>query len=80
LGLRIRNVILDGIDLYDDLTEGLDIINRAKENNENHMTLTGTNTQIDKFLQDKPIISERLRTLNNLPKYRIIGTEKKRIY
>ena len=80
MGLRIRNVVLDGLTLYDDLTEGLDIINRAKENNENYMTLTGTNKQIDKFLQDKPIISERLRTLNNLPKYRIIGTEKKRIY
>jgi len=80
LGLRIRNVVLDGLNIYNDLSEGLDIINRAKENNENHMTLTGTNKQIDRFLQDKPIISERLRTLNNLPKYRILGTEKQRIY
>ena len=80
MGLRIRNVVLDGINIYDDLSKGLEIINRAKENNENHMTLTGTNKQIDKFLQDKPIISERLRTLNNLPKYRIIGTTKQRIY
>ncbi len=80
MGLRIRNVILDGYNIYDDLSKGLDIINRAEDNNENHMTLTGTNQQIDRFLQDKPIISERLRTLNNLPKYRIIGTTKQRIY
>ena len=62
------------------LPQGLDIINRKKENNENYMTLTGTKQQINTYLQDKPILSDRLRTLNNIPKYRIINTTKERIY
>jgi hypothetical protein len=74
-----KNVIFKDFKIRHDLTKGLEIINRKKENNENYMTLTGTKQQINTYLQDKPILSDRLRTLNNLPKYRIIGTQKERI-
>ena len=60
--------------------EGLDVINRKQENNENYQSLTGTKQQINQYLQDKPILSERLRTLNSVPKYRIINTKLERIY
>ena len=63
------------------LPEGLDILNRKQEENgENYMSLTGTKQQINTYLQDKPMLSERLRTLNSVPKYRIINTKLKRIY
>ncbi len=78
--LRIKNVIMKDNIIRPVGIEGLDIINRKQENNENYMTLTGTKQQINSYLQDKPILSERLRTLNNLPKYRIIQTTKRRIY
>ncbi len=78
--LRIKNVIMKDDIVRPVGIEGLDIINRKQENNENYMTLTGTKQQINTYLQDKPILSERLRTLNNLPKYRIIQTTKRRIY
>ena len=60
--------------------ENMDIINRKEQNNENYMSITGTKQQINHYLQDKPVLSERLRTLNNLPKYRIINSVKVRIY
>lgn len=80
MGLRIKNVIMKEVKVTHDLPEGLDIIHRKEENGENHMTLTGTKQQINSYLQDKPILSERLRTLNNLPKFRLISTTKQRIY
>ena len=80
MSLRIKNVILKDFRITHDLPQGLDIVNRRKENNENYMSLTGTKQQINTYLQDKPILSERLRTLNNVPKYRIINTTKERIY
>ncbi len=80
MSLRIKNVILNDFKIRHDLTEGLEIINRKNENNENYMSLTGTKQQINTYLNDKPILSERLRTLNNLPKYRIFKTTKRRIY
>jgi len=77
-----RNIVLKN--WYDfkkiHMEEGLEGIHRKSENNENYCTLTGTKQQINKYLQNADIISERLRTLNNLPKYRIINTIKKRIY
>jgi hypothetical protein len=60
--------------------ENMDVINRKEQNNENYMSITGTKQQINRYLQDKPVLSERLRTLNNLPKYRIINSVKVRIY
>jgi hypothetical protein len=66
--------------ITDDLTEGLEITHRREANGENYMSLMGTRQQINRYLQDKPILSERSRTLNNVPKYRIINSVKERIY
>ena len=61
--------------------KGMDVIHRKEENNESYLTLTGTKPQINEYLQESAnsILSERLRTLNNLPKYRLISTTKVRI-
>ena len=70
-----KNVILnEGI--THDLYPGLEKKNRINENGENYVSLMGTKEQINRYLQDKPIISERLRTLNDIPHYRIINTHK----
>ena len=76
----IKNVILKDFKIRHGLPQGLEITNRRRENNENHMSLMGTKQQINQYLQDVPILSERLRTLNNLPKYRIINSVKQEIY
>jgi len=75
----IKNVILKDFQIKHDLTEGLEIINRQEDNNENYMSLVGSKAQINTYLQDKPVLSDRLRTLNNVPKFRIINTRKERI-
>jgi len=80
MGLRIKNVVLRDSVIRPVGIEGLDIINRQSNNGENYMTLTGTKAQINTYLQDKPVLSDRLRTLNNIPKYRIINTIKSEIY
>jgi len=59
--------------------KGLECIHRRVDNNEDYATITGTKQQINRYLQDAPLVSERLRTLNNLPKFRIINTKKERI-
>jgi hypothetical protein len=66
-------------ELYCPKSEGLEITHRRESNSEDYATLYGTKQQINQYLQDAPILSERLRTLNNLPKYRIINTTKVRI-
>ena len=71
-----KDVILKDFVIRHDLTKGLEIINRKEDNNENYMSLVGTKQQINTYLQDKPVLSDRLRTLNNLPKFRLIGTNK----
>jgi hypothetical protein len=71
-----KDVILKDFIIRHDLTEGLEIINRKEDNNENYMSLVGTKQQINTYLQDKSVLSDRLRTLNNLPKFRLIGTNK----
>jgi hypothetical protein len=78
--LKIKNVVMKDCKIRPVGIEDMDVVNRKSENNENHMSITGTKQQINKYLQDKPILSERLRTLNNLPKYRIINSVKVRIY
>ena len=78
--IKIKNVILSNYKLTDDLTEGLEITHRRNENNENYMSLVGTKQQINTYLQDKPVLSDRLRTLNSVPKYREINSKKVRIY
>ena len=77
--LYLKNVILKQHDILRVRNlPGMDAIHRKQENNENYVTLTGTKQQINKYLQEcgNNILSERLRTLNNLPKYRLIGTTK----
>jgi len=79
LTLFSKNVILKDFKIRHDLNEGLEIVNRQEDNNENYITLTGSKAQINTYLQDKPVLSDRLRTLNNVPKFRIINTRKERI-
>lgn len=78
--IKLKNVILKDFNLTRDLPEGLEITHRIVDNNEVHMSLVGTKPQINTYLQDKPVLSDRLRTLKAVPMYRIINTEKKRIY
>jgi len=83
LNLKIKNVIFKDYNVRGLIkTRGLDKMNRKEDNNENYASLMGTKQQINQYLQDnaKDIISERLRTLNSVPKYRIINTTKTRIY
>lgn len=61
------------------LQEGLEITHRKEANGENYATLQGTKSQINNYLQEAPILSDRLRTLNTLPKYRIINSIKVRV-
>jgi len=74
-----KDVIFKDFKIRHDLTEGLEITHRKRENNEDYASLMGTKQQINHYLQDKPILSERLRTLKNVPKYRIINTTLERI-
>ncbi len=72
-----KNVVLRGHNIHSiPLEEGLEKKNRLVDNNENNVSLMGTKQQINKYLQQAPIVSERLRTLNDLPKMRTIGTRK----
>ena len=74
-----KDVILKEYKVYHDLPQGLEMTLRRNENNENYASLTGTKAQINTYLQDKPIISDRLRTLNSVPKWRVINSQKIRI-
>jgi hypothetical protein len=70
-----KNVILRGHDIHSNsLEKGLEKKNRLVDNNENYVSLMGTKQQINRYLQDAPLVSERLRTLNDLPKMRVINT------
>ena len=81
MDIKLKNVILKEYNVTDKgLQEGLEITHRRNENNECYMSLVGTPAQINHYLQDKPVLSDRLRTLNTVPKYRIINTIKKEIY
>jgi hypothetical protein len=72
-----KNVILRGHDIHSiPLSEGLEKKNRLVDNNENFVSLMGTKQQINRYLQDAHIVSERLRTLNDLPKMRVINSVK----
>jgi len=68
-----KNVVLRGQNIHSiPLEKGLEKKNRLVDNNENYATLIGTKPQINTYLQDAPIVSERLRTLNDLPRVREI--------
>ena len=64
--------------------EGLGITHRIQEDNRtDHATLQGTKKQINEYIRQVDdlgyLSSERLRTLNNLPRFRQIGTKMERI-
>ena len=72
-----KNVVVRGHDIHQTpLSPGLEKKNRLVDNNENYITLVGSKPQINTYLQDAPIVSERLRTLNDLPRTRVIDTYK----
>lgn len=77
-GLKIKNVILRDFNKFRSykLEEGLHVKNRPRENGENYVSVTGTKPLIHRYLQrvSPDIVSERLRTLNDLPKYRVFDT------
>lgn len=82
MNLFIKNIIFKDFDIHKyKLEQGLEKINRVNENGENYCSITGTKDQINNYLEisANDLLSERLRTLNNLPKYRIINTTKERI-
>lgn len=74
-----KDIIFKKFELKHDMPEGLEMTFRRNENNENYASLMGTKAQINTYLQDKPIISERLRTLNSVPKWREINGHMVRI-
>jgi hypothetical protein len=80
--LKVKNVIFKNYKITHDLVPGLEKTNRRGPNNENLVSLVGTRAQINSYLQKNAneIASERLRTLNSIPKMRQIGTTKVRIY
>jgi len=74
-----KNVILREFNIHNPktpLSEGLDVKHRRQPNGEDYVSLMGTKPQINNYLQEAPILSERLRTLNDLPKMRVINTTK----
>ena len=72
-----KNVMLRGQNIHSQpLQPELEKKNRLVDNNENYATLIGTKAQINTYLQDAQIVSERLRTLNDLPRMRVINTHK----
>ncbi len=76
-----KNVILRNYDNFRKipLETGLEVLHRKYDNNEDYASLMGTKPQINKYLQQADIISERSRTLKSVPKYRIINTKVERI-
>jgi len=81
MDIKLKNVILKEYNVTSKgLQEGLEITHRREENNECYMSLVGTKGQINTYLQDKPVLSDRLRTLKSIPQYRVINTIVKRIY
>ena len=84
--LFCKNAILDKINIQNrqDILSiptpvGLDITHRQMPNNEDYCTLQGTKQQINSYLQEAPVLSDRLRTLNSLPKFRIFNDVKVRV-
>jgi hypothetical protein len=59
---------------------GLEMLQTKQDNGEINVSLTGNKQQINRYLQDAPILSERLRTLKNIPHYRIINSTRIEIY
>jgi hypothetical protein len=91
LSFRIKHVLLKDFNLSDtaQFQPDKDIEIKwqqdadLKKNNETHASFIGNNkTEINNQLSklSNHILSERVRTLNEIPKYRIINTVKRRIW
>lgn len=88
--MKIKNVLLKDFNVKKDVRpftpykEGVEIKWQQSENkNETYASIVANNKkEINNQLSllSNKIISERCRTLKELPKYRIINTTKKRIY
>jgi hypothetical protein len=76
--VNIKNVTIKSPYKYTE--PGLEMLETKQDNNEINVSLTGSKAQINRYLQDAPILSERLRTLKNIPHYRIINTKRIEIY
>ena len=80
--LFVKNFILKTWDIHKfPLVEGLEKANRKNENGENYCSLVGSKEQINNYLQEaaNDILSDRLRTLNSIPKMRVINSKVERI-
>jgi len=76
-----KNAVIKNYNDFDKipLEEGLEVLHRKEENNEDYVSVMGTKPQINRYLQQALVISERLRTLNNVPMWRTFNTRKIRI-
>ena len=74
-----KNVILRDFYNRAKLEKGLEVLHRRYENNEDYASIMGTKPQINRYLQNADIISERCKTLNSVPKYRMINSKLERI-
>lgn len=77
-----KNVILREFNIHNPktpLSEGLDVKHRRQPNGEDYCSIMGEKWQINYYLQNAPLLSERLRTLNDLPKMRVINSKVVRI-
>jgi len=52
----------------------------SKKNNETYASIIGNKQDINNQLSKLPILSDRVRTLNNIPKSHTVGNVKKVIY
>ncbi len=86
--MKIKNVLLKDFNVNRDVApfqpnKDIEIKWQQTDNNQTYASIIGNNKQeINKQLStlNNKIVSERCRTLNNLPKWRIINTTKRRIY
>lgn len=76
--VKIKNIIINKPYKYTE--PGLEMLQTKTENGETNVSLTGSKQQINRYLQNAPILSERLRTLKNIPHYREINTKLVEIY
>jgi hypothetical protein len=76
--VNIKNVTIKNPYKYTE--PGLEMLQTKQDNGEINVSLTGNKQQINRYLQDAPILSERLRTLKNIPHYRIINSTRIEIY
>jgi galactokinase len=76
---RKNLVIRDYNNRRNPMEEGLEVLHRRETNNEDYVSVMGTKPQINRYLQEAPIISERLRTLDTVPMWRTFNTTKIRI-